>query len=119
MEKRRILLISQPNLFRDSLEYTLSHLEDVQVTGCLPLDDQVLAACAEQPHDLVLIAEDQSTAHQASAVMSGLLEAYPNLPIIRVKLEPNVLLFYCPEQLPARVADLIKVIHQVPLSGMK
>ena len=119
MEKRRILLISQPNLFRDSLEYILSNLEDVQVTGCLPLDDQVLAHCSEQPHDLVLIADDPSSTQQASAVMSGLLEAYPNLPIIRVKLESNVLLFYCPEELPARAADLINVIHQVPLSGIK
>ena len=118
MEKRRILLISQPNLFRDSLEYILSNLEDVQVTGCLSLDDQVLVASAEQPYDLVLIADDPSTAHQASAVMSSLLETSPNLPIIRIKLEPNVLLYYCPEELPARVADLIKVIHQVPLSGI-
>ena len=118
MEKRRILLISQPNVFRDSLEYILSNMEDVEVTGCLPLDDQVLSACAEQPHDLVLIADDRSTAHQASAVLSSLLETFPNQPIIRVKLEPNVLLFYCPEELPARVADLVKVIRQVPLSGV-
>jgi DNA-binding NarL/FixJ family response regulator len=49
MEKRRILLISQPNVFRDSLEYILSNMEDVEVTGCLPMDEQVLAHCAEQP----------------------------------------------------------------------
>jgi hypothetical protein len=65
-----------------------------------------------------LIADDQTTAHQTSAVMSSLLEAYPHLPIIRLKLEPNVLLYYCPEELPARVADLVKVIHQVPISGI-
>jgi hypothetical protein len=118
MEKRRILLISQPNVFRDSLEYILGNLEDVELIGCLPLDDQVLVACAAQPHDLVLIADDQATAHQASAVLSSLLEAYPSQPIIRVKLEPNVMLIYYPESLPASVADLIKVIHQVPSSGV-
>ena len=54
MEKRRILLISQPNLLRDSLEHILGTLEDVQVTGFLPLDQQAVALCAEQPHDLIL-----------------------------------------------------------------
>jgi hypothetical protein len=117
MDKRRILLIGPPNLLRDSLENILSNLDDVEMTGCLPLDDQALVGCAEQPHDLVLIADDQSSAHQASAVLSSLLEAYPNQPVIRVKLEPNVLVCYYPESLPASVADLIKVIHQAPLSG--
>lgn len=116
MEKRHILLISQPNLFRDSLDYVLSQMEDVEVSGCPPMADQVLKRCAEQPHDLVLIADDRANNQQASAVMSSLLEAYPNLPIIRIKLEPNVLLYYNPEALPARVDDLIKVIRQVPFS---
>ena len=118
MEKRRILIIGQPNLFRDTLETVLSNLEDVEVTACLPLDDQVLTACAEQPPERVLVADDQSTAQQALTVLSGLLEASPNLPIIRVNLEPNMLLIYCSEALPASVADLIKVIRQVPLPGI-
>jgi len=116
MKKKRVLLISRPNLLGDSLEHILSNLEDVQVTGSLPLDDQVLAHCSEQPHDLVLIADDESNAPLVSAIMSGLLENSPNLPIIRVKLEPNILLIYSAETMPARVADLIKVIRQVPLS---
>jgi hypothetical protein len=116
MEKKRILLISQPNLFRDSLEYILSNLEDVEITDSLPLDDYTLSRCSGQVNDLILIAEDQSTTQQAIAILSGLLEASPNLPIIRVKLEPNVLVFYNPEALPARVDELIKVIRQVPVS---
>jgi hypothetical protein len=119
MEKKRILLICQPNLFRDSLEYILSSLEDVELTGILPLDGDVSTHCTENPPDMILIADDQSTTRQASTVMSGLLEVQPELPIIRVKLEPGVLRFYSPETLPARVADLIKVIRQVPLSGVE
>lgn len=119
MEKKRILLISQPNLFRDSLEYILKNLEDVEVLDCLPLDDQTLEQASQQLHDLIVIADDQSTASQASAIMSGLMETHPNLPIIRVKMDPNVLLFYSSETLPARVDDLIKIIRQVPVSGVE
>ena len=80
MEKKRVLLVSQPSLLGDSLEHILSQLEDVQLTGAWPLDDQVLAHCAEQLPDLVLIADDEPCDQQASGVMSGLLEAHPNLP---------------------------------------
>jgi hypothetical protein len=118
MDKKRVLLISPPNLLRDSLEHLLSHLEDVQVSGTWPLDSQVLAHCSEQPHDLVLIADDESTAEQVSAVVSTLLEANLNMPIIRVKLDTKILLVYNAQALPARVAELIKVIRQTPLSGI-
>ena len=117
MGKKRILLFSQPNLLSESLEHILSKLEDIQITGSWPLDDQVLAHCSEQPCDLVLIADHESNHQQVSTVTSTLLEAYPNLPIIRVKLDPNVLLVYSSQSLPARVADLIEVIRQVPIIG--
>jgi DNA-binding NarL/FixJ family response regulator len=115
MDKRRVLLISPPNLLRDSLEHILGGLADVQVTGCLPLDSEALRQCAELPHDLILIADDESSAQQACKLMSSLLEAYPNIPIIRIKLDPNVLLVYSAEALPARVADLVRVIRQAPI----
>jgi DNA-binding NarL/FixJ family response regulator len=116
MDKRRVLLISPPNLLRDSLEHILSKLEDVQVTGCLPLDSEALEQSARQPHDLILIAEDETCAQQAARIMSSLLEAHPNTPIIRIKLEPNVLLLYSAEALPARVSDLIRAIRQAPVT---
>ena len=117
MEKKRVLLISQPNLLREILEHILGNLEDILIAASWPLEDQVLAHCSEQPYDLVLIAEDEATAQQVSAVTSILLETCPNLPIIRVKLDPNILLVYSSQTLPARVADLIEVIRQVPAAG--
>jgi hypothetical protein len=118
MDKRRVLLISQPNLLRDSLEHILGRLEDVQVTGWLPLDSEALRQCAELPHDLILIADDESNVQQASRLMSSLLEVYPSTLIIRIKLDPNVLLVYSTEALPARVADLVRAIRQAPVSRL-
>ena len=112
MEKKRILILGQPNLLRESLEYILSTLEDVQVVGAWPLDGEALAHCAEQQYDLALIAEDEASSPQASEVMSGLLEASPQVPIVRVGLDPNILLVTVTQARPARVADLIHVIRQ-------
>jgi hypothetical protein len=50
--------------------------------------------------------------------MSMLLDANLNLPIIRVKLNPNILLIYRSQALPARVAELIEVIRKTPLAGV-
>ena len=118
MEKKRVLLVSQPSLLGDSLEHILSQLEDVQLTGAWPLDDQVLAHCAEQLPDLVLIADDEPCDQQASGVTSGLLEAHPNLPIIRVKMDCNILLIYTSQAVPASVADLIEAIRRAPVARM-
>jgi len=117
MEKKRVLLFSQPNLLSESLEHILSKLDDIQITGSWPLDNLVLAHCSEQPCDLVLIADNESNHQQVSTITFHLLDAYPNLPIIRVKLDPNVLLVYSSQALPARVADLIEAIRQVPITG--
>ena len=48
MEKRRVFLISQPNLLGESLEHSLSLLEDVQVSHPWLPDKDALAHCAEQ-----------------------------------------------------------------------
>ncbi len=112
VEKKRILLLSQPNLLRDSLEHILGALEDVQVTGTWPLEGDVLAHCAAQSYDLVLIADDEASSPQASAVMSSLLETHPQVPIVRVRLDPGVLLVAVSQARPARVADLIQIIRQ-------
>ena len=116
MEKKRVLLVSQPNLLGESLEHILSKLEDVQFAGACAPDEQLLAHCAEQPLDLVVIAEDEPCDQQVGAAMSMLLEAYPNLPLIRVKLDCNTLFIYTSQAVPARVADLIEAIRQVPVA---
>jgi hypothetical protein len=49
-------------------------------------------------------------------VTSRLLEAYPNLPIIVVKLDCNTLFIYTSHAVPARMADLIEAIRQAPVT---
>ena len=117
MEKKRVLLISQPNLLSESLEHTLSTLEDVQLTCLWPVDEQVWAHIAAQPPDLVLIADVEPTSQQLSTLTSSLLEAHPNLPIFRIKLDANTLLIFTSQAIPARTADLVEAIRKIPVAG--
>jgi hypothetical protein len=43
---------------------------------------------------------------------------YPNLPVIRVELDRNILQVFTSQMLPARVADLIDAIRRLPVSDL-
>lgn len=114
---KHILLTGQASLLGDSLEQTLSELEGVRLSvSWLPLD-AVLLCCSQETPDLVLISDDETAGAQIGELTSCLLDTYPSLPIIRVKLDRNLLLVYTSQALPARMADLIDAIRRTPLSG--
>lgn len=117
MDKRRILLVGVPNLLGEILERSLVALEDVQVVGSQPPDDRVLDLCSGESPDLVIITEDEPSSPETARLTARLMEACPNLPIIRVRLDRNVLLLYTSQTIPARMADLIETIRRVPLAG--
>lgn len=119
MEKRRVLLVSQPNLFGESLEYILNSIDDVQVIGTCPPDDQVAGRCAAGAPDLIIITENELDFETGSRLTSQLLETFPNLVIIRIKQDSNYLLAYTSQTIPARVADLVEVIHRLPVPGIQ
>ena len=117
MEKRRVLLISQPNLLGESLEHILNSLEDVQVIGSWQPDEQLLLHCIEQPPDLVIITGDQQGELSTSQLITQLLDSLPNLTVIRIKQESKYLLVYTSHTIQARVTDLVEAIHRLPISS--
>ena len=74
-----------------------------------------LLTARNRPPDLGLIAEDEVLGAQTSGLTSQILEAFPNMTIIRVKQDRNFLLVYTSQSIPARMADLIDTIRQAPI----
>lgn len=121
MEKRRVLLLRSQHLLGESLERILDGLEDVQVVGVRPLDMSAATPLPENPPDLLLIADEEPSGELVTTLTVRYLEAFPNLPIVRVKLDRSILQLYTSQTLPARVTDLVEIIRHIPISelGMK
>lgn len=117
MIKRRVALLSSQHLLGESLEHTLRHFEDVEMIGAWELDDQVLSLLSAQTPELLLIAEQEPPCEEITFLTGQILETYPNLPVIRVTLDQNVLRIYTSQTLPARTAELIDVIRHLPIPG--
>lgn len=115
MLKRRVALLCGQDLLGESLEHTLRHFEDVEIVGAWALDDQIWSLLAAQTPDLLVIAEQEPPCEKSMHVAGQILDAYPNLPVIRVTLDQNVIHIYTTQTLPARSAELIDLIRQLPI----
>ena len=62
----------------------------------------------------LIIAEEEPPGENVTRLTAQILEAYPNLPIIRVTLARNEMRIYTSQTLPARSADLIDLIRHLP-----
>ena len=114
LAKRRVLLLCTQPLLGDGLRAILGGLDDVELIGPLALDAQAPAHVVEiRPHVMV-IAEDGDDAENAAAITAGLLEHYPDVPVIRVGLEQDNIRLHTSQTLPARSADLIRAIRRLP-----
>lgn len=113
MEKLRVFMFCEKHLLGESLEHILRQAPNVELTACLELDEESLPRLVESPPDLLVIADEGISGHQASQLTTRILELLPNLPVLRVTLERNELRVYTSQSLPARSADLIDLIHRL------
>jgi DNA-binding NarL/FixJ family response regulator len=118
MYRRRILVLSRQTLLGESLERILGEIEDVEVIGSWLLDDSALPELPNPSPDLLLIADDEVNAGGMTGLALHFMELYPNLPVIRVELDRNILQVFTSQMLPARVADLIDAIRRLPVSDL-
>src|SRR3990170_9072897 len=119
MKKRRVVLLSEQDLLGESLEHVLGKAKDVDLLGSWTLDDRVLARLSQDTPDILMIAEEDPPGENVARLTAQILEAYPDLPIIRVTLARNELRIYTSQTTPARSADLIDLIRHLPsLTGV-
>jgi chemotaxis response regulator CheB len=111
-EKRRVVLLCEPNLLGEILDRILNGLEEVELVGVWPLDLNAVASLEDKNPDILVIADERGNEEVISAVTIHVLET------LRVKLDRNVLQIYTSQTLPAQVADLAEMIRQIPISRL-
>jgi DNA-binding NarL/FixJ family response regulator len=116
--KARIgLLFSAQSLFGESVEQTLSQVEDVEIAGHWPIDDEALNRVEIAHPDFVVFIQECATPAAFSHLTALILDRYPELPVFRVTLERNQMQVFSSHLVPARSADLIDLIHHLPIKS--
>ncbi len=110
MDTCRVLLLCDQQLLGESLGQILRQVPGMELSDCLTLNDDVLEQLSLYSPELLLIAEEEPPRPQVTCLIAKVLEAYPHLPIIHIKLEQNVLRVYTSCALTARSTDLIQAI---------
>lgn len=117
MSKRRVLLVCSQHIFGAGIETLLRAEEDLELIGPWGLGEEVCSRITEASPDVVLIVGDDSQNEASAELRSAIMEAHPSLPIIRAGLTENVVRVYSAHILPARGADLLETIRNLPEAG--
>lgn len=112
--KRRVVLISDPILFSEGLQILLNNMEDVKLLGPWEPVPGTLQYIAEEDPDVVMLVEGGPRSKAANGMITAILESYPSLPLIHLTLLENRLQVYTTYACPARKADLLEIIRQLP-----
>jgi len=115
MSKRRVLIISAHRLFGESLEQTLSRVEDLEIAGHWPVDEPVLERLADARADFVVLTDEGASATQLSRLTAEILDRYPDLPVFRVTLKRSQIQVFSSHLAPASRADLINLLKELPV----
>ncbi|MDI6696696.1 MAG: hypothetical protein QME21_16735 [Anaerolineales bacterium] len=116
MEKRRVAILGAKQLLDESLEHLLRGLDDVQLLGPWVLDQRVLARLAAHSPQIILLAMPDELPEHSIQIIGQIMERFPELPLIQVYLEKNIVRFHSAQTLPARSAELIDLIRNLPLT---
>lgn len=116
MPKHRVLLISDHPLLSEGLANVLGEMEDLELVGPRSASSFALSDLGVCAPDVVLFAEQDIHSPAANTVLFQILQHVPDLPVIQVGLSgDNTARVFTSHALPARSADLIKTIRNLPL----
>jgi DNA-binding NarL/FixJ family response regulator len=116
-KKYRVVLIGDDILLGEGLQNLLGRQNDVHLVGSWKLLPETIDLIPQVAPDVVLIAEGQSGDKAAAVLTTDIIERFPELPVIRIGLSQDVVRVYTMRVSPARSADLIGVIHNLPLAN--
>lgn len=119
MQKRRVALLYDQDLLGDSLEHILSKLSDVEIVGAWVFDSDIVERLSSCAPDVMLLAEEGPPTDRLDCLAAQVLEAFPQVPLIRVKLSQDTVHIYTSRTFPARSVDLIEAIRRLPISPQR
>jgi hypothetical protein len=112
MEKQRMAILYDQHLPGESLAYILEKELDLDVCLYSVMDPEVMFKLKSAPLDLLMIVEEESPCDKAVLLSAQILETFPSLPLIRIKLAQHILQLYTTQSFPARSPDLIDAIRR-------
>lgn len=112
---RRVLLVSTEHLFGESLEAILRKVGDVELRGPLPPQQEVVTTqlAALRP-DAVIVVDEGGNHTNVVLLIAAILQQFPRLPVIHAGLADNTFQVLSAHTLPARRADLVETILNLP-----
>ncbi len=119
MQKQRVLLICSQRLFGESMETILRAAEDVELIGPWELGEDVCQRITEVRPNVVVIADEESQEEAVAHLIASIIEQFPELSVIRAGLNENVFRLFSTHTLPARGADLLETIRNLPPQGFQ
>jgi chemotaxis response regulator CheB len=115
MKTYRVLLLSAHPLLSEGLANLLNQIEDLFLIGPRALSGFNVSDLNECLPDVVLLAEQESDDASVNALLLQILQHVPDLPVIQIDLSgKNIVRVYTSHTRPARSADLIDTIHNLP-----
>ncbi len=112
MKKHRVLIIEEDSIFSNGLELLLVLQENLEIIGHVPADmPAIITKIKDTQPDVIIINDNIATAN-AELVMT-LLKTHPNLRIITLSLEGNLVNVYDNrEVLVTTIDDLFAAITE-------
>lgn len=96
------------------METILRAAEDVELIGPWVLGEDVCQRIGEACPNIVVIADEESQNEAVARLTASVLEQYPDLSVIYTGLNENVFRVFSTHTLPARGADLLETIRNLP-----
>jgi hypothetical protein len=115
MDVRHVALFCSEHLLGESLAYLLNRMVEIELIGPWLIDEHALENLSSQFPDIVLIADGENQSEQAAILATSILDAYPELSVIRITLTQNVAHIYSSHAIPARSAELVDAIRGLPI----
>lgn len=119
MQKQRVLLICSQHLFGESMETVLRAAKDMEMIGPWELGEDVCQRIAAARPNVVVIADEDPQNSAVTSLTAAIIEQYPELSVIRTGLNENILRIFSTHTLPARGADLLETIRNLPNKNIK
>ncbi len=114
MPQHRVLLICSQHLFGESMEKILRAEADVDLIGPWSLGEDVLEWIAGVHPDVIVLADMDPQSESLTYLTSAIIEKYPDISVIRAGVTENVVHVHSTHILPARGADLLETIRNLP-----
>jgi hypothetical protein len=112
MEKWRMAIMYDQRLPGESLAHILEKELLLDISLVPVSEPDIIAKLGSSSPNLLMIVEEDDPNEQTVLLTARILEDFPSLPLIRIKLSQHILHIYTTHTLPARSPDLLEAIQR-------